>query len=307
MLYPGMKKIGKEKNWHRSKNLVTGYERGYLINMGDGQGYKFISMNFLEIPDDKIPIIKDSLVQIKKQFKINEITVDSKSVFVSIREVFVPAKKAAIMNALKAILDILSRNAISPNEKCSECGSNNYGLYYLSTSEINLPLCKNCADKTRADLSRSKNEFDNEEKFYVRGAAGALLFSLPGVVLWMLVAVYLDRIAAAVALLMGYLSLKGYEKFGGKAGPLQKWILVLVNIVMVAFSNYFTIGCLLFFEKKMAVGQVLDVLMNNEAAKKIIFEQIALSAAVCFLFWIYLFYENYKGSKFPELIASDKL
>jgi hypothetical protein len=307
MLYPGMKKIGREKGWHRSKNLVTGYERGYLVNMGDGQGFKFISMNFLEIPDDRISIIKDSLEQLKKQYRINGITVDSKSLYVSIRELFVPAKKAAILNLLNAIIDILAGNSISRNDTCSECGSNNFELHYLSTSEVILPLCKSCVDKARADLSRSKNEFDNEEKFYVRGTLGAIVFSLPGVVIWMLVAVYLQRIAAAVALLMAYASLKGYEIFGGKTGKLQKWILVLVNIVMVVFANYFTVGYILFIEKKMPLDQIPDILLNNEAVKKIMFEQIGLSFAVCFIFWIYLLYMNYQRSKFPELIASEKL
>jgi len=34
MLFPGIKKIAKGKNWHRSRGMVAGLEKGYLVNMG---------------------------------------------------------------------------------------------------------------------------------------------------------------------------------------------------------------------------------------------------------------------------------
>lgn len=307
MLFPRLKKLGATKQWYHSHNMVGGFEKGFLTNLGDGQGYKFVQLSNLSIAREIIPAIENELKAIKKLYGIREINVSEDIILVKIGEVFRAAKETKINAVLESIVRILDTYKVVPNEKCMECNARTFQFYYYDTAGENIPICENCALSLKHKLFQAKETFDIEEKFYLRGLFGAILFSLPGVLLWLVFSVYLERIAAAGAAVMAYLSIKGYDKFGAKFGPWRAWILLTVNIFMVAFSNYFTVGFILVTKKDVTVSQVISVLRYDPNVIKFVLQQIYLSSVVCIFFWGYLFYANYQANKFPKLLDSKRL
>ncbi|PKL35623.1 MAG: hypothetical protein CVV44_19010 [Spirochaetae bacterium HGW-Spirochaetae-1] len=305
MIFPGIKKIAKSKNWLRSNSMTSGVENDYLINMGDGQGFKFFLFHNMVIPESKIDLLKNEFDAIKKNFSFNVIDIKNNSIYITIKEMFLPAKKEKILQALDSIVNILKRNSISVNTACIDCGKNDDNtLHYLNTKDVNFHICSGCAENLRHKLLTEYRNFLNEDKNYIRGLLGAIIFSIPGMIVWLLATVYLERIAAGIALLMFYLSIKGYEIFGGKLGKLKAWILLSVNISMVIISNYVTVGYLLYKKQNIPIDRILEIVTTNQQISEIIYKDIALSLAVCSILWLFLLYIYIKQTKFPELLQS---
>jgi len=305
MILPGIKKIAKNKNWLRSNSMTSGVENDYLVNMGDGQGFKFFLLHNMKIPESKIDLLKTEFDAIKKNFSFNVIEIENNSIYITIKEMFLPAKKEKIVKALDAIVDILKRNAIPVNTTCIDCGKNDdTTLHYVNTKDVNFPICSGCAGNLRHKLFTEKEIFLNEDKNYMRGLLGAIIFSIPGMIVWLLATVYLERIAAAIALLMFYLSIKGYEKFGGKMGKMKAWILLSANIIMIIMSNFLTVGYLLFKKQNIPADKIVEIITTNQQILDIIYDGIALSLAVCSIVWLYLLYIYIRQSRFPELLQS---
>jgi hypothetical protein len=57
MMFPGIKEIAVSKKWHSTKSSVAGNENGYLFNLSDGSGFKFILFSGLNIPEPSVNAI----------------------------------------------------------------------------------------------------------------------------------------------------------------------------------------------------------------------------------------------------------
>ena len=296
MIYPRIKKIARQNGWHRTKNAVFGLYKDYFFTMGDGQGFKFITAIIPETDDEKIAQIGGVLEKNRKVLGFDELIFEERTVSVTFKESVMSAKESVLYEMLEFFAQIFDSLDFPKQNCCDLCSSKDNFDYYVY-QEQPMMLCKSCHMEFVNDLNTSVAEFQQEEKNYLQGTLGAIVFSLPGVVLWVILAVYVGIISALMAVVFTFLAIKGYEKFGGKWGRLTPLLLILVNIILVIVSNYATVIYELFISD---YGINLQILRSPEMAE-FLTNNILFSLLVCGLAWIYVLFQMWKGFKHPKI------
>lgn len=86
-------------------------------------------------------------------------------------------------------------------------------------------------------------------KNYFRGAIGAILGAILGSVPWA-IALYFGWFVGWLGFIIGFLSKKGYELFGGKIGKRKLWIVCSATVLGILFGNvsadFFDFGRLIY-------------------------------------------------------------
>lgn len=119
---------------------------------------------------------------------------------------------------------------------CDHCGAPDTGLYHIG-SGYNV-ICPRCLEQmTQTAKANQKATPGN----LPAGIAGAILFSLAGVALWVLVN-RLGYIAAICGLVLMVCTFKGYEKFSGKLDTPGILVCIVVAIFMGMVSQYVCVG-----------------------------------------------------------------
>lgn len=119
---------------------------------------------------------------------------------------------------------------------CEGCGSGDTSLYNMA-GRLHV-VCPNCLEQmSQAARAEQKAVPGN----LPTGIAGAILFSLAGVALWVLVN-RLGYVAAICGLVLMVCAFKGYEKFSGKLDTAGILVCVAVAILMGLVSQYVCIG-----------------------------------------------------------------
>ncbi|MDX1960678.1 MAG: hypothetical protein SFU98_19050 [Leptospiraceae bacterium] len=62
-----LKKLGKNKNWVRSSDAISGLENNFFINIGNAAGLVYILLNNLEISDEKLDLLVENFEKNKKE------------------------------------------------------------------------------------------------------------------------------------------------------------------------------------------------------------------------------------------------
>lgn len=105
------------------------------------------------------------------------------------------------------------------------------GLGYTVQEDRVMEACPECHEKLAGILSEMKQE-RAQTGSYLRGAAGAVLGGIIGIIPWVLLGI-IGYIASISALIMAFLSYKLYGVFKGKRGP---GMLIIVILVLIVFT-----------------------------------------------------------------------
>ena len=119
---------------------------------------------------------------------------------------------------------------------CESCGSADGEIYALA-GRIHL-VCPRCLESMTAQAKADQKSIPGN---LPAGIVGALLFSLAGVALWVLVN-RLGYIAAICGLVLMVCTFKGYEVFGKKLDMTGIVACILVAVFMGFVSQYICIG-----------------------------------------------------------------
>ena len=119
---------------------------------------------------------------------------------------------------------------------CDQCGAADTSLYHIGRG-YNV-VCPRCLDQMTQAAKAQQKEIPGN---LPAGIVGAMLFSLAGVALWVLV-YQLGYIAAICGLVLMVCSFKGYEKFGKKLDMAGIAASVLVAVFMALVSQYICVG-----------------------------------------------------------------
>lgn len=296
MIYPKIRKIARQNGWHRTKDAVFGLYKDYFFTMGDGYGFKFITAVIPETDDEKIAQIGGVLEKNRKILGFYELMFEERTITVTFKESFAPTKESVLYEMLEFFVQIFDSLNFPKQNCCDLCSSKNNFDYYTYQQQP-VMLCKSCHTEFVNDINASIAEFQTEEKNYLQGIFGAIVFSLPGVVLWVILSVYIGIISALMAVVFTFLAIKGYEKFGAKWGRLTPLLLILVNIVLVIISNYASVIYTLFISD---YGINLQILRSPEMTE-FLTKHILFSLLVCSLAWVYFLFQMWKGFKSPKI------
>lgn len=158
---------------------------------------------------------------------------------------------------LKDIINFLKENSLV--SACTSCGS----LENLSLSLINnnpVYLCNNCSLEFNKHIENEKDNPFNAKKF-ILGIIGALLFTIPGVALWVII-YNAGYIASIVGFVISFLAIKGYRTLGGKLNTAAAISTVIITFIMIYVSQHISLGFEIYDTFKDLDITIIDAILE---------------------------------------------
>jgi len=286
MLWPGIKKLGKELELKRTDSEVVGKVKNCYVKMYDGQNMKILELLVPELNDSDKEYIENKLIENKvKRHEWFEC-----GVRIIFNEYFIPYSTKKIKDILIDFTDHFSAAYPGQMSKCQRCGETKE-LEACHVGGATRFICNDCyeaAEKEIADIALNQ---EYEPSNYLRGFLGALLFSIPGVLVTVVLFVFLNRLAAISAVLYVLLGMMGYKKFKGKISRVGVIIIAASTLIMVAVGIVVSASVIILQIIVKETGSIdmaglLYILKNPEVQKEII-QNIVTSYAVSGLYLVF--------------------
>jgi hypothetical protein len=293
MIFPKAKKIAKELDWHKTKDGVFGLYKGYFFNVTDASllsnpQFKFVTATIDILTEEQKLQIKTELDTNKKILKFTNFEISDNNIFFQFAENLTFTKLKTVYTLFDFLVDLFKKLQLPEQNKCHNCGTkekiNSYNL-----NENGIILCNSCFSGKENSFYEIERERISEEKNYLTGFLGTIVFSIPGIIAWVLIAVYLERLASAMAMVIAFLGLKGYDYFKGRHGKLTKYLIVLSNIICIIIANATTIIAMLVKEG-LTISQAFTEFQIYQAAKDIFNQNTMISFILAFFVWIWLLF-----------------
>lgn len=237
MAFPRLKQFASMKGWRIEGNIAYGEENGYLFTVVDGQGFKMFFTPLPSTNDNTQKDILDYLKENKKSLKISESSFDNAVLVIKFRESFRSTKVEYMNNLLVELTEFLKDKGIRGKEGCIFC-DNDGADQIIYIDNIMYSAHNECYSHEVAAVEEAEMEYKTENKNYFAGFIGALVGGIVSSIPWILVQVYFNRIAAALALLIGIGSLKAYYLFKGRLGRATRWIVAVCTLFSVVLSQF---------------------------------------------------------------------
>ena len=293
MIFQKAKKIAKELDWHKTQDGVFGLYKGHFFNVADASllsnpQFKFVTATIDNLTEEQKLQIKTELDTNKKNLKFTNFEISDNSIFFQFAENLTFTKLKTVYSLFDFLVDLFKKLQLPEQNKCHNCGTkekiNSYNL-----NDNGIILCKTCFSQTENSFYEIERERISEEKNYLTGFLGTIVFSIPGIIAWVLIAVYLERLASAMAMVIAFIGLKGYDYFKGRHGKLTKYLIVLSNIICILIANATTVIAMLVKEG-LTINQALTEFQINQAAKDIFNQNTMISFILAFFVWIWLLF-----------------
>ena len=281
MLWPGLKKLGKELNLKRTDSEVVGIIKNCFVKMYDGNSVKVLELYAPEIDDaDKEAIIG---ILEQEQHKIKKYEWLEKGIRIIFPELFKPYSIEKIRNLLNELLAYFGDKYSAQKLGCQFCGGQKEtDVYCIGTAPVF--ICDDCHKETEEKLNSENMEQQFVSGNYFSGFLGAFLFSILGILLTIIFFVFLDILAALSAVAYMYLGVKGYKMFKGKQSPFGVFIIIMTGLIMIAVGVFISY-CIIILRGigSIDIELLRYVLANPEVQRELIWN-IVLSYIVSALF-----------------------
>ncbi|MGN6438811.1 MAG: hypothetical protein ACTHMM_19865 [Agriterribacter sp.] len=293
MIFPKTKKIAKELNWYTTSNAAFGMYEGYFFNIGDGSllsnpQYKYVIATTDNLTEDQKVQIETALKANKKSLRFSNFEISSNSLYFQFLESLTFTKVKTIYALFDFLVDLFIKLNIPGQNKCHNCGAKERIGYYNFDNRGTI-FCTTCFRDIENRLFEAEREKSSEEKNYLTGFLGSLFLSVPGVIAWALIAVYLNVIVSAMSIAIAFLGFKGYVYFKGRQGKWTRYLIIISNIISIVIANVATIIIMLINEG-LTLGQALVQLQTNEVVQNMLFKNTLISFVLAFFVWIWLFF-----------------
>lgn len=291
MIFPRTKKIAKKLNWHKTNDGVFGLYKGYFFNIGDANlmnnpQFKFVVLKTESLSEEQEQQIRAELNKNKNTFKFTNLRIGTNSIYIQFIEVFSYTKVSTVYSLLDFLVDLCKRLNISEQYECHNCTTKK-NLEFYDLNNNGTILCNSCFNEIESKCNESERVRQSEYKNHLTGFLGSILFSIPGIIAWVLIAIYVGILGSAMAVIIALLGLKGYEYFKGRDTKLTKYLIVLSNIVCILIANVATVIALLVKEG-LTINQSFQELQINTLAQDILLKNTVISFALAFCAWIWL-------------------
>lgn len=238
MVFPGLKKLGKEFGFKNNGTYFYGFINDTYVIFADGANQKNVSFRFpIRIDEDD----KNKILSWKKKGYAKSIDFFDNQAFnvnIVFAEYFLPFKISKIKEVIEDITSYIKQKY--PNEKIKCSGDNcseTEELNIIDIEGIPFPMCSSCVKRLEQSIENEYEEFKLQENNYFQGSVAAAVFSIPGILVTF-VLFLLGRIAGASGLIYFYLAQKGYVWAKGKMNKIGVLIISLISLAYTAVGVY---------------------------------------------------------------------
>lgn len=302
MLWPGIKKLGKELQLKRTDLEVVGMVKNCLVKMYDGNNMKVLELLFPATND----IDKEFLTNILAQNKIKKYDWLTNGIRIIFTELIKPYSMLKIKTILLSITDYFEKTYPDDKPLCDKCSmEKNADIYYVGNSSFY--LCDDCLDQYKSDMRNADWEYKQIPTNYLSGFIGATLFSIPGILATVLFFIFLNRIAALSAMLYVYLGIKGYSKFKGKITPIGVSIIILSGLIMVGIGIFIAYSALIIKTLgSFNINMLIDILKIPDVQRELM-TNLIMSYVVSGIFFIFQLFQMMKEWKIEYTIKKPRM
>ncbi|SFN05497.1 Inorganic phosphate transporter Pho86 [Chryseobacterium oleae] len=293
MIFPKAKKIAKDLGWYKTKDSVFGLYKGYFFNVSDASvmttpQFKLVTATIGSLTEEQELYIKTELTNNKRKLKFTYFEISNHVIFFKFVENVTLTQIKTVYALFDFLVDLFKKLNLPEQNQCHSCGKDQRINYY-DLNDTGIMLCDTCFTQEDRRFHDIEKERISKEKNYLTGFLGALLFSVPGIILWVLCAVYFERLASGMTLAIAFLGILGYDYFKGLQGKLTRYIIVLTNIISILLANVTTVITLLV-KQGLTINQAIGEFQANAAAKDFFYQSIIISFILAFFVWIWLLF-----------------
>ena len=237
-----LKAFGRARGWYLGSSSVFGLEKGFQVNIFQGgllenPQYKLVFVETDALDETKQSAIAEALTSRKKELGFASLEITDRSVAIRFTETVRSTKPGNLELAITLITDALEAAGIEPHFSSLISGEARSAYIYNGGGIL---LTNPERQELERKVDRDNRRRKEEEKGYLFGLAGALLWGSLGVAIWALVAYYFDIITTLLAFLIAFLSVMGYRNSGGTMGGATKPVLIATNILLLVAATFFT-------------------------------------------------------------------
>ena len=293
MIFPKAKKIARDLGWHKTNHKVFGLYKGYFFNVSDASiihtpQYKYVSVTTGNLTEEQRQQIKTELTGNRKRLRFTLFEIRENTIFFKFTENIMPTKIRTVYALFDFMADLLKKLNIPEQNHCHSCETNE-SIHYYDLNHTGILLCDHCFKETDDKFFEIEKTRISKEKNYLAGFLGAIIFSIPAIILWVLLAVYLGGISSGMAFVIALLGFLGYDYFKGFRGKLTRYIIFFTNIVSIFIANVITVIALLV-KQGLTINQAIFEFQNNPAANEIFMQNIILSFLLSFIPWMWVLF-----------------
>lgn len=293
MIFPKAKKIARDLGWYKTDNGVFGLYKGYFFNVSDASlmsnpQYKFVSATTGNLTEEQRQQIKAELVTKKRKLKFTSFEIGDSGIFFRFSETFIYTRLNTVYSLLDFLVDLFRKLNIPEQNKCHSCGTDQKISYY-NLVDNGIIFCDSCFHQTNNKFYEIEKERISKEKDYLTGFLGTLIFSAPGIILCVLLAIYLGKLASGMAFILAFFAFIGYNLLKGREGTLKKYIIFLTNIISIIIANVITVLALLL-KQGSTIKQAISELQTSESVKEVFYANMVFSFVLALGAWIWILF-----------------
>lgn len=310
MIFPKAKKIAKELNWFKTTDGVFGLYKNYFFNITDSSlfsspQYKFVTATVDNLTEEQTKSVVTELDSNKKELKFTNYEINQNSISFVFTENLTYTKIKTVYALLDFLVTLFNKLNVSEQNKCHNSGEKE-SIDFYNLNETGVILSNKSFTDIKKEYEKIENTRKANEKNHIAGFLGSIIFSIPGIIIWVLVAVYLDRLASAMSIVIAFFALKGYEYFKGQESKWKKYLIVVSNIISIVVANIATVTFMLV-NQGLSIGEAFAEFQVNQNAIDIFKQNTFISFILAFFVWIWLLFaikENKFTIKKAEKIES---
>ena len=283
--------FGKSLKLHKTAENVFGVHGGFLISgtqspSGTAPVTKWISVAMpanIGLSGSELASLADA---VKSETSAVEVTADESSLVLSYHQKWKSVKAAVLEEDLGAAMRRLRRvGVVGDIEKGEE------RRYPYDVNGAGALLTRREAARIESELT-SGNVKHADESSYLRGFVGALIGTIPGILLYVL-AYYFGYLAYATALVIGAGAYFAYDKFGGRHGTVRSVITSLV--VMLACAVAAMLGLIVSLMEYVSFGEAVAYFREDPEIRAAWYPDLAISMFVGLVLVAVLWFSSRSG------------
>ena len=270
-----------QRGWTVEKNRAYGDYAGFTFTAFEGQGFKAFALLAPVWQAAERADLMRFLKEKRRELKLREFEVKDRSLIIKINESFRHVTPEKLENALRVLTEYLGSKGIE-GRRCFFCAQADPDSQ-AAVGDFVTWTHAGCLEQAAADTERARREYALEQKNYAIGTIGALLGGMVAAIPWVIVQIFLERIAAILGYLIGLGAFKGYTLFKGRMGRATRWLVAAATLLSVVVAE-FVIVAVIMLRNDLPVNEfTMRMLFANDELRNAWLRDLAMALFMALL------------------------